>query len=112
MTQLRKQFWKDQDLGEHVRDVQRALNKVPNTQIKVVECALTTNLTIQCDAKPVAIEAIRIQFKGNDTPVPSHGTAVDFVWRPDLGGALITGIQGLTAGTTVYRFTFRLTYEA
>jgi len=68
-------------------------------------------------SNPSAIEAIRVvDLSGNqEAPVIGAGGVAHFAWKPQLGGAVINSINGMTVaanGGKSYRFTFRVTYAA
>jgi hypothetical protein len=107
---LRKQQFESRELGEHARDVQAALDQIPQTEVKSLATVYKDGLVLACQQSPVAIELIRCTTViSPETPV-AHGTAVSFTWRPQSGGAQITRIDGLSSGTTQYNLTFRITY--
>lgn len=113
-VKLRKTQWSDKDMTEHARDVQKALDSIPSLGIFVLTNGLgkTPIVPIPSNKKPIALEAIRIVGATENTVV-NHGTAVSWTWRPDLGGCLITRIQGMTLGDgQPYTTTFRITYGA
>lgn len=107
---LRQAIWSDKQLGVQSQDLREIFKRIPDHEIKVHVGLYNTGLTLQVDGKPVAIELIRCRTPGAPkTPVP-YGAAVSFDLATN-GDALITSIQGLTAGAaTQYEFTFRITY--
>lgn len=113
-TQLRKQLFSNREQGEHARDVQRALDSQSYSFDKKLEAFYTEPMILACgNEEPADIELVRIiNLNAQETPVLC-GRAVHFVWKPQLGGASITSIDGLSPSQTVkYRMTFRITRAA
>lgn len=113
---LRRQLFEDVSMGEHARDTQRALDAIPLTLLRTVEANFAPMIAVGGATRPPdAVEAIRVvDMASQETPTGAGG-ACDFVWRPQSGGAQVTGIPGLTVaanGGRRYRFTFRLTFAA
>lgn len=110
--QLRQRLFDDQQLGEHARDIQDALDALDRTERKTVEAAYQEPMTLALNEQPVAIEAIRvIDLSAQGTPV-TCGSLCSFVWG--TSGARITSIDGMSTvlhGGKRYRFTFRISYE-
>ena len=107
---LRKLLFKDSDLGEHARDVQRLFDQVPDCEYRTFQGTYVVGMILGSLAtSPRCIELVRCVGQNPSTPT-GHGTAVEWVWRPELGGCQITKIDGLTASaSTQYVFTFRVT---
>lgn len=115
-TQLRKQLFPKQDLGDHARDVQGALDTIPRFVDRTLEAFYTEPMALGspiAGKQPQSIELTRItSLSTPETPVLC-GSMVHFVWKPQNAGAQVTSIDGLTPSTAVkYRFVFRFTYAA
>lgn len=115
--QLRKRLFKPEqdELGDHARDVQDIMNKVPVVEHRVIETTYGEPMTLQAKEEPFCIELVRIQnLRAPETPVLACYGFVHYVWRPQLGGAQITNIGGLSVASnagTPYRFSYRITYR-
>jgi hypothetical protein len=115
-TQLRKQIFDKQDLGEHARDTQRSFDTIPRFISKKLEAYYTEPMALGspiANIEPEDIELRRItSLVSSETPVLC-GSMVHFNWKPQNGGAIVTSIDGLSPSTTTkYRFVFRFTYPA
>lgn len=109
---LRKQLWKDPEMTELARDIQGALDALPVTEFRVLEMPFTATTTLKLPKRPTCIECVRVVDPYNEETAVAHGTAVNFVFdERRYGGCKITRIDGLTAGPTVYKFTFRITWS-
>ena len=110
---LRKRQWSDPNVQGLVDDLQLALDRIPDTEHRVVESRFTATMVLRANKRPVAIELIRAVFVNDEATPVEHGTAVNFVFRPTVGGCLVTRIDGLTPAINgpVYRFTFRITWQ-
>jgi hypothetical protein len=113
-SQLRKQFFRDREQGEHARDVQAALSSTQHTESKAFEAFYAEPMFVAsplAGQAPESIECTRcVSVVNTETPV-AFGSAVNFVWLPQRGGCQITSIDGLTpSNMTKYRFTLRFTY--
>lgn len=108
---LRKVKWSDPEITELAGDVQRGFDAIPDTTIKDVSMRFTEVSVLGLERRPRAIEAIRVIDPAQPSVPVVHGTAVNFDWRPNEGGARITRIADMTPGATTYRFTFRITWE-
>lgn len=111
---LRKQLFTDVALGEQARDMQGALDTIPQVVLRKVEMTYTEPMVLgNLRAQPEGLEVLRIIDLGNqEKPVPCGGL-VHYVWSPVQGGAKITSIDGMSVplnGNKPYRFTFRITY--
>jgi len=113
-TQLRKQLFDAKDLGEHARDAQHAFDSQSRSVTKTIEAFYTEPMVLGVGSEePENIELARIiNLNAQETPV-SCGSMVHYNWKPELGGAQITSIDGLTPSvTTKYRFKFRVWFPA
>lgn len=115
-TQLRKQLFKGQALGEHARDTQRAFDATPHHVMKSVDGLFKLGMELGspiANVEPVSVELTRcVNMIHPEVPSGCSGH-VDFVWKPLNGGAVVTGITGLTPGTQIpYHMVFRFTYPA
>lgn len=103
------------ELGNHARDVQEIFNKMPVAEHRVIEDFYGEPMVLQAPEEPFCIELVRIANVGAlDTPVTACNGMVHYLWRPDIGGAQIKNIGGMsvaTNGTTKYRFYYRITYR-
>lgn len=107
---LRKAIWGDKPLSDQSLDLRRIFEAIPDAEIKVHTGLYNVGLALKVDGKPIAIELIRCRLPGAPKTPVAFGAAVNFDLATN-GDALITSIQGLTAGTaTNYEFTFRITY--
>lgn len=111
---IRRQLADDPEVGEQWRDIQRALDSMPTVLLRKVDVRYAEPLVLgNMVNQPDAIEVIRVLDLNAPETVLRAGPACDYVWRPDRGGAQITGITGMTLaanGGKLYRFLFRLTY--
>lgn len=107
---LRQAIWSDKPLADQSLDLRGIFSRIPDVEHKVHTGLYNVGMALKVDGKPIAIELIRCRTPGAPkTPVP-YGAAVSFDLATN-GDALITSIQGLTAGAaTTYEFTFRITY--
>jgi hypothetical protein len=94
-------------LSENMRDLDNALKRGMKWSARKVEALYTEPMWVRLPSAPLAILAGRIQqINGPELPVSLAGALVHFVWDGPEKGARITKIQGMTSGTTAYRFTF------
>jgi len=111
--QLRRQaFDDDRNLGEHSRDVREALDTIPRFIYRTFERYYAEPMIIgNLTEEPLTIVLERVvNLNAAETPVLC-GSMVHYVWKPQLGGARVTSIDGLTPSTSVkYRFVFRLSF--
>ena len=115
-TQLRKQIFDKQDLGEHARDVQQSLDTVARFVPKELETFYTEPMALGspiANIEPKSIKLTRIvSLVKPETPVLC-GELVHFNWKPQNGGAVVTSIDGLTPSTSIkYRMRFEFEYPA
>lgn len=115
-TQLRKQIFDKQDLGEHARDVQQSLDTVARFVPKELETFYTEPMALGspiANIEPKCIKLTRIvSLVKPETPVLC-GELVHFNWKPQNGGAIVTSIDGLTPSTSIkYRMRFEFEYPA
>jgi len=115
-TQLRKQIFDKQDLGEHARDVQQSLDTVARFVPKELETFYTEPMALGspiANIEPKSIKLTRIvSLVKPETPVLC-GELVHFNWKPQNGGAIVTSIDGLTPSTSIkYRMRFEFEYPA
>jgi hypothetical protein len=115
-TQLRKQLFDKQDLGDHARDTQGALNSIPRYFTKKLDAYYTEPMALGSPVANIEPQSIRLERITNiaipETPVLC-GEMVHYNWKPQNGGAIVTSIDGLTPSTTVkYRFVFEFKYAA
>jgi hypothetical protein len=115
-TQLRKQIFDKQDLGDTARDTQRAFDTIPRFVSKDLEAFYTEPLALGSPIaliEPKSIELVRIvSLVTPEVPVLC-GRMVHFNWKPQNGGAIVTSIDGLTPSTTIkYRMRFSFEYAA
>ena len=115
-TQLRKQLFDKQDLGDHARDTQRNFDTIPRTVSKTFTQYYTEPMTLGSPLVGVEPESIRlariISVLAPEQPVPC-GDMVHYVWKPELNGCVVTSIDGLTPSTTIkYRFVFDFKFPA
>jgi hypothetical protein len=115
-AQLRKQLFKDRELGEHARDVQHVLDTIPRFISRKVIGYYTEPMTLVsplAGVEPESIELTRIVSLVTPEQPVNCGSMVHYVWKPQNNGCVVTSIDGLTPSNTVkYRFTFRFSYEA
>lgn len=96
----------NQALGNLARDVSNALNLIPLLRIAEYTGSYTEPLYVGYDHEPKACLLVRVRRTAAlETPVLC-GCAVHFTWEPLNTRLRVTNIDGLTAGTTEYRFTF------
>jgi hypothetical protein len=115
-TQLRKQIFPKQDLGDHARDTQRSFDTIPRVIEKTLDAYYTEPMALGspiANIKPSSIKLTHIEsLVTPETPVLCGGM-VHFNWKPQNGGAIVTSIDGLTPSTsTKYRFVFEFSYPA
>lgn len=115
-TQLRKQIFTKQDLGDHARDTQHAFDTIPQFLTKQLDAFYTEPMALGSpvpNVEPESIELTRItSLVKPETPVLC-GSMVHYTWKPQNGGAVVTSIDGLSPSTSIkYRFNFRFTYTA
>jgi len=115
-TQLRKQLFDQRDLGDHARDTQGSLDQIPRMMTKRFDEFYKEPMVLASPIEglePESIELTRVvNLSAAETPVLC-GSMIHYAWKPQLGGAVVTSIDGLTPSTTVkYRFTFRFTFTA
>jgi hypothetical protein len=115
-TQLRKQLFAKQDLGDHARDTQRAFDTIPRFVTRYVDGYYTEPMVLGSPVageEPESIELTRItSLVAPEQPVLC-GSMVHYVWKPQNNGCVVTSIDGLSPSTSVkYRFKFRFTYPA
>lgn len=115
-TQLRKQLFDKQDLGDHARDTQGSFDQLPRFITKRFDEFYKEPMVLASPIEglePESIELTRvINLNAAETPVLC-GQMVHYAWKPQQGGAVVTSIDGLTPSSTVrYRFTFRFTFTA
>lgn len=103
------------ELATHARDVQELFNGVPIVELRTIESLYAEPMTLTAAEEPFCIELVRIaNTLALEQPVSACFGMVHYVWRPQLGGAQITRIGGMsvgTNGTTKYRFYYRITYR-
>lgn len=114
--QLRKQLFDKQDLGEHARDTQNALEAIARVISKTVEQYYTEPMTLSSPITGTEPESIRlariISIVTPEQPV-ACGSLVHYVWKPQLNGCVVTSIDGLTPSTAIkYRMTFDFKFTA
>jgi hypothetical protein len=107
---LRKAIWNDKPLADQSLDLRDIFERIPDVEIKVHTGLYNVGMALKVAGKPIAIELIRCRNPQAPKVPVANGAAVSFDLATN-GDALITAIQGLTAGTaTNYEFTFRITY--
>lgn len=108
--QLNKEFIN----GANQRATQNALMSMPRFVSMTLDSVYSEPMPLNVGAEqPESIELTRIQNTLSlEIPVLC-GSMVHWSFRPDLGGAQILSIDGLSPGSGItYRFTFRITYKA
>lgn len=98
------------------RDAQSIFQRIPVTEHRTVDEFYKEPLVMGgLKEEPFCIECVRIANLLNaQTNVPACTGFVNFIWKPNNGGAFIQNIGGLTVatnGSTKYRFYFRITYR-
>lgn len=98
------------------RDSQLVLQKIPVTEHRIIEELYKEPIAMGgLKEEPFSIECVRIvNLLNAQTNVPACTGFVNFIWKPNNGGAVIQNIGGLTVaanGGTKYRFYFRITYR-
>lgn len=115
-TQLRKQTFDNQALGDHARDVQAAFDQMPRKIDRVVEAFYTEPFALGAPVtgvEPAGIKLLRIVSVIRPESPVLCGELVHFVWKPLSNGCVVTSIDGLSPSTTIkYRMTFEFTYPA
>lgn len=115
-TQLRKQLFAKQDVGDHARDTQQALNTIPRFITQTVEAYYTEPMVLGspiAGIEPESIELTRILSIVTPEQPVLCGSMVHFVWKPQKNGCQVGSIDGLTPSTTTpYRMTFRFSFPA
>lgn len=114
--QIRYQLSRDTVQGEQGRDIQGALDSIPEVRLRKLTAVYTEPLTLGTFPKqPEGIELLRVvDMSAPEIPVLC-GQSCHFVWQPQNGGAVVKSIDGMSVaanGGKRYRFTFRITYEA
>jgi hypothetical protein len=110
-------FGKEQDeLGQHARDMQSILDRVPFQEHRTIEHIYQEPMVVgNLDQEPFSIELVRIvDLMQPHVPVSACFGFLHFQWLPSQGGAVIQKIGGLdptTNGTTRFRFYYRVTYR-
>lgn len=115
-TQLRKQIFDKQDLGDQARDSQRAFDTIPRFISRTLDAYYAEPMALgspSANIEPLSIRLDRIiSLVTPETPVLC-GSMVHYVWKPQNGGAIVTSIDGLTPSTAIkYRFVFEFKYAA
>lgn len=116
-NQLRKQLWGDRDIGEHARDVQDSFDAIPRLRTKTFEAYYALPMVVGspiAGEEPESIECTRVvSLVTPEQAIAGAGSHVQFVWKPQNNGCVVTEVQGLTPSTAIkYRFTFRFSYPA
>lgn len=109
---LRQALWQDRSLDNQSRDLREIFDNIRDEEIRPFVGMYQTGMKLEVDAKPVAIECIRVvNPAAPDTPVV-HGVAVGFKLKQsgNARSAEITRIDQMTPSATKYEFTFRITY--
>lgn len=111
--QLPRQIVSDPALGDNSRAAQNIFSSMPRFAATVFELPYLEPMILAVDEEPLGIELLRIiDLRAPEAPVLC-GSMVHFVYRPELGGAQIWSIDGLSPDpASTYRFTFRITYKA
>lgn len=114
---LRQRYFDEKQaaLGLLARDTQELFNRLPVTEQKTVEALYAEPMVIGgLREEPFCIECVRVvNLFAPPTPVACGGM-LHFYWLPQLSGAQITSIDGMspvTDGATRFRFYFRITYK-
>jgi hypothetical protein len=112
--QLRKQLWGKRDQTEQAGDIQGAFNAAPRIVTKTFIAAYTEPMVIGgITEQPENIILTRVVTTYRSEIPVLCGSMCHFAWKPELGGAQITSIDGLTPAPGVtYEFTFWLTFPA
>lgn len=115
-TQLRKQLFDKQDLGEHARDTQRAFDTIPRILSKTLEAYYSEPMTLGSPItgeEPESIRLARITSIVTPEQPVLCGDMVHYVWKPQQNGCVVTSIDGLSPSTTLkYRFVFDFKFPA
>lgn len=112
--QLPHQFSRDAISGANNRATQGVFSSMPRFETQTFDSAYVEPMALNvAGEEPQAIELVRItNLLAPESPVLC-GSMCHWVFRPDLGGALILSIDGLTSAPgSRYRFVFRITYKA
>jgi hypothetical protein len=111
--QLPHQLNKDPINGANQRATQNALMSQPRFVTMTLDSVYSEPMPLNVGAEqPESIELTRIlNLSSQELPVLC-GQMCHWVYRPDLGGAQLTSIDGLTPSALICRFTFRITYKA
>ena len=110
-------FPAEQDLlGKHARDVQTILDGIPVEEQREVEALYAEPMTMGAlKEEPFSIKLERIvNLFAPETPVTACTGFVHWIWKPQVGGAQIQSITGMsvaTHGQTKFRFSFRISYR-
>ena len=104
------------ELGAHARDSQEIFNKIPVQIHRVVEALYSEPMVIGAlKEEPYEIKLSRlVNLFAPETAVTACTGFVHWIWKPQLGGAQIQNITGLsvaTHGQTRFRFSYRITYR-
>lgn len=107
---------KNAELWKHVRDTQLIFNNIPVTEHRTMETFYAEPMTMGgLQEEPFCIELVRIvNLLQGEQPVTGCTGFLNFVWKPQKGGAVINNVNGMsvgTNGTTKYRFYYRITYR-
>jgi hypothetical protein len=115
-TQLRKQIFGKQDLGDHARDTQQALNTIPRFFTQTLEAYYAEPMVLGspvAGVEPESVELVRITSIVTPEQPVLCGSMVHYTWKPQNNGCQVTSIDGLTPSNTIkYRFTFRFSFPA
>ena len=108
-------FDKDNVAGVVARNVQELLDQMPVMEQKTIEQFYAEPLVIGgLREEPFCIECVRVvNLFAPQKPVACGGMC-HFYWLPQLSGAQINSIDGMspvTDGATRFRFYFRITYK-
>lgn len=111
--QLPNAFNTDEINGANQRAVQLVLMSTPRFAFQLIESAYVEPMVINVGLEePLSIELVRIVNKLTTDPVLC-GSMVHWMFLPQLGGAIVSSIDGLTSDPlSSYRMTFRITYKA
>ena len=115
--QLRSQLFPVDEaaLGEHARDTQKILAKIPVVEHRITEQLYSEPLTLgQLTEEPFSIELVRVLNLFSPTTPVLTGGMCHFTWLPQAGGAVIASIDGMSPGrdgATKFRFYFRVTFK-
>lgn len=107
---------KDAPVWQQARDVQTILNRIPVQEHRIVEEFYKEPSVLGgLQEEPFGIELVRIvNMFAPETPVTACTGFINFVWKPQQGGAVIPSLGGFSIasnGTTKYRFYYRITYR-